>query len=213
MKNNKIFIGAKAPDFTAETTFGKISLSDFIGSWVVLFSHLGDFTPICTTEFIDFSKCANEFAKRNTQLLGISSDSIPSHLAWLYAIKSTTGITVPFPVISDMGGKISKLYNMNNDTENEYMLQRNVFIIDPDGIIRSILIYPASNGRNTEEILRILSALQVTDSEKMMTPVNWKVGDAPVYPHAKTYKELEINESESPDKYDCWYIKKNAESL
>ena len=147
MENNCIRIGMKAPDFSAATTFGPIKLSDYQGKWVVLFSHPGDFTPVCTTEFLAFSKAQPQFEARGAQLLGLSIDSNPSHLAWVYAIYVATGVQVPFPIIADRTGEIARLYGMMAPDVSRQETVRNVFFIDPEQTIRAILVYPLTNGR------------------------------------------------------------------
>lgn len=154
MENNCIRIGMKAPDFSAATTFGPIKLSDYQGKWVVLFSHPGDFTPVCTTEFLAFSKAQPQFEARGAQLLGLSIDSNPSHLAWVYAIYVATGVQVPFPIIADRTGEIARLYGMMAPDVSRQETVRNVFFIDPEQTIRAILVYPLTNGRSIPEILR-----------------------------------------------------------
>ena len=146
--NGCVTIGMKAPDFEATTTFGKIKLSDYKGKWVVLFSHPGDFTPVCTTEFIAFSEANPKFEEMNAQLLGLSIDSNPSHLAWVNNIFENTGIEVPFPVIADRVGDIARLYGMVAPNVSNQETVRNVYIIDPNQVIRAILIYPLTNGRS-----------------------------------------------------------------
>lgn len=163
-------IGMQAPDFTAVTTFGPIKMSDFKGKWVVFFSHPGDFTPVCTTEFIAFSQAQQQFADKNTQLLGLSIDSNPSHLAWVYAIYLTTGVQIPFPVVADRMGDIARMYGMIAPDASKQETVRNVFIIDPDQKIRAILVYPLTNGRSIPEILRLVTALQTSDQYHVVTP-------------------------------------------
>lgn len=165
-------LGEKAPNFKANTTFGPIELSDYAGSWLVLFSHPGDFTPVCTTEFIAFTNLAPEFEKRNTKLLGLSVDSNTSHLAWVYNILQITGITIPFPIIEDRDMKISKQYGMISEEMSSTSTVRTVFIIDDKQILRTILYYPLTTGRNIPEILRIVDALQTSDKCKVVTPAN-----------------------------------------
>ena len=166
MMNNNVKIGMKAPDFEAQTTMGNISLNDYIGKWLVLFSHPGDFTPICTTEIIAFANTDKYFKERNACLLGLSVDSNYSHLAWLYDIYLRTGITIPFPIIADRNGTIARRYGMISTDISNTQTVRNVYIIDPDGIIRLILIYPMNVGRCIPEILRSLEALQISDKCK-----------------------------------------------
>ena len=163
MMNSNVKIGMKAPDFEAQTTIGNISLNNYLGKWVVLFSHPGDFTPVCTTEMIAFANADTYFKERNASLIGLSVDSNPSHLAWIYDIYLRTGIRIPFPIIADRNGNIARKYGMiSNDISNTQTV-RNVYIIDTEGIIRLILIYPMNVGRCIPEILRALEALQVSD--------------------------------------------------
>ncbi|MBU5437927.1 peroxiredoxin [Tissierella sp. MSJ-40] len=204
---NCLKLGMKAPDFTAMSTFGPIRLSDFKGRWIVLFSHPGDFTPVCTTEFIAFAKENDSFIERNAQLLGLSIDSNPSHLAWVYNIYQNTGIQIPFPIISDRDMSISKLYGMIAPDVSTTETIRSVFIIDDKQIIRAILTYPLTNGRFIPEILRLLIALQTTDSEKVATPADWLPGQPVVIPPPNTYEEL-LNRIGGEEGYYCvdWYL-------
>ena len=157
---------------------------------MVLFSHPGDFTPVCTTEFLAFANAQPQFAAQNTQLIGLSIDSNPSHLAWVYAIYVTSGVQIPFPVIADRMGDIARLYGMIAPDVSQQETVRNVFIIDPDQVIRAILIYPLTNGRSIPEILRLLTALQTTDTYHVVTPANWEPGQPTLVPPPKTYDEL-----------------------
>ena len=204
---NCLKLGMKAPDFTAMSTFGPIRLSDFRGRWIVLFSHPGDFTPVCTTEFIAFAKENDSFIGRNAQLLGLSIDSNPSHLAWVYNIYQNTGIQIPFPIISDRDMSISKLYGMIAPDVSTTETIRSVFIIDDKQIIRAILTYPLTNGRFIPEILRLLIALQTTDSEKVATPADWLPGEPVVIPPPNTYEEL-LSRIGGEEGYYCvdWYL-------
>lgn len=200
-------LGVKAPNFKANTTFGPIELSDYMGKWVVLFSHPGDFTPVCTTEFISFAQCAPHFNQRNVALLGLSIDSLHSHLAWAYNIYRNTGITLPFPIIDDVSMKISKLYGMISPEIDETATVRTVYIIDDKQILRTILYYPNIIGRNIPQILRIIDALQTADCKKVATPANWIPGQPVVLPPPKTYDEL-IERVENQNGYQCldWYL-------
>lgn len=195
--DDHLTIGMQAPDFLATTTFGSLRMSDHRGKWVVFFSHPGDFTPVCTTEFIAFSKAQPQFQAQNAQLLGLSIDSNPSHLAWVYAIHLTTGIEIPFPVVADRTGEIARLYGMLAPDVSKQETVRNVFIIDPEQKIRAILVYPLTNGRNIPEILRLLTALQTTDKYHVVTPANWQPGQQVLVPPPKTYSEL-ISRTEAP---------------
>ncbi len=191
MMNGNVRIGMYAPDFEAQTTMGEISLNDYKGKWIVLFSHPGDFTPVCTTEIIAFSKADTYFKQQNACLLGLSIDSNASHLAWLYDIYCKTGIRVPFPIIADRNGTIARKYGMiANDISNTETV-RNVFIIDDKGIVRAILVYPMNVGRCIPEILRVLQALQIADCNKGATPANWCPYEPMIVPMPQTYQALE----------------------
>lgn len=195
MERNCLSIGQQAPDFQANTTFGPMRMSEYTGKWVIFFSHPGDFTPVCTTEFLAFASMADDFAARNTSLLGISIDSSPSHLAWVHSIYETTGIVIPFPIIADRVGEIARLYGMIASDVSNTETVRNVFIIDPNQKIRAILIYPLTNGRNIPEILRLLTALQTTDKYSVVTPANWEPGDSVLVPAPKDYDNLAEREN------------------
>lgn len=198
-KINHISIGMTAPDFTENSTFGPLTMSSYKGKWVVFFSHPGDFTPVCTTEFVAFSKMNNEFQKCNACLIGLSIDSNPSHLAWVHDIYLNTGITVPFPVVADRSGSVAALYGMIAPNVSSTETVRNVIIIDPNQKIRAILIYPLTNGRNTYEILRLLQALQTSDKFKVATPANWEPGDNVLVPAPQTYQQLMEREKNAKD--------------
>ena len=209
-------LGSKAPDFTVNTTFGPINLSDYCGKWVVLFSHPGDFTPVCTTEFICFAKYYNEFKKRNTQLIGLSVDSNASHLAWVYNICQLTGIEIPFPIIDDSNKTIAKLYGMISKDMSETSTVRAVYIIDDKQIVRTILVYPMNIGRNIPEILRVVRALQVADCNNQMAPVNWMPNEPMIVPMPQTFAQLqERNENIMKQQNGMnWYLSfQNPEKL
>lgn len=211
ISNNRecLSIGRIAPDFTAITTRGVITLSQYSGKWVLLFSHPGDFTPVCTSEFIAFAQLNSEFERRNVQLLGISIDSNPAHLAWLYNIQQFTGIEIPFPLIADRDAEISRLYGMVNPDRIYEESVRDVFIIDPNRKIRSILTYPATNGRNMYELLRLIDALQTTDRYLVSTPANWVPGQPVIVPPPYTYEGLLERASTPPSpEMHCfqWYF-------
>lgn len=202
-----MMIGMNAPNFSADTTFGLCKLSDYTGKWLVFFSHPGDFTPVCTTEFISFARHFSEFTKRNCCLLGLSIDSTPSHLAWLYNIYKCTGMHIPFPIVSDRDMSIAKMYGMLPATQNATQTVRSVFIIDPEQKIRAILQYPLTNGRSIPEILRLIDGLQITDSDKVVTPANWMPNQPVIVPYPKTYDEL-LERVKNPAGYNCmdWYL-------
>lgn len=188
--SNCLTLGMKAPDFKAMSTFGPIELSQYKGSWLVFFSHPGDFTPVCTTEFIAFSEQAQTFKNMNTYLLGLSIDSNPSHLGWVNSIYQATGVQIPFPIVADRMGDIARMFGMIAPDVNKQSTVRNVFIIDPDQVIRAILVYPMTNGRYIPEIMRLVEALQFSDKEGLVTPANWEPGDPAMVPPPQTYQEL-----------------------
>ncbi len=172
-----IRLGDIAPDFTQQSTEGDISFHDYLGdSWGILFSHPADFTPVCTTELGMVAKLKPEFDKRNTKVLGLSVDPLDSHEDWLDDIKQTQGTAINFPLIADSDRKVSELYDMVQG-EAATATVRSVFIIDPAKKVRLTLTYPPSTGRSFTEILRVLDSLQLTDSHKVATPVDWKDGD------------------------------------
>lgn len=185
-------IGENAPEFYASTTNGKIHFpNDFAGHWVVLFSHPSDFTPVCTTEFIEFQKSMPEFEKINTKLIGLSVGALSSHLAWLNAIENMPEhIKITFPLIDDLNTEIAQKYGMIHLNASNTNAVRAVFIIDPDGIIRAILYYPPVLGRSIPEILRAVTALQTADVFKVATGANWNVGDDVVVPAPQNVKDM-----------------------
>ncbi len=173
-----IRLGDTAPDFTAETTEGKINLYDYLGDgWGVLFSHPKDYTPVCTTELGEVAKLKPEFDKRNVKVLGLSVDKLDNHTGWAADIEETQGAKLNFPVIADEDHKVSDLYDMIHPNANDTMTVRSVFIIGADKKVKLIITYPASTGRNFDEILRVIDSLQLTASHSVATPVNWKDGE------------------------------------
>ena len=209
LMNGNIKIGMKAPDFEATTTMGPITLSDYTkNSWVILFSHPGDFTPVCTTEMIAFSKSYPFFKQFNTNLLGLSIDSNHSHLAWVYDIYCRTGIQVPFPIIADRSGQIARKYGMIANEISNTETVRNVFIIDNNQIIRAIMIYPLNVGRFIPEILRTVQALQMTDCSKSSTPANWMPGQSVIIPPPTTFNELQERTESTQENQNgmSWYL-------
>ena len=173
-----IRLGDTAPDFTAPTTQGEISFHEWLGdSWGVLFSHPKDFTPVCTTELGYVAKIKPEFDKRNVKVIGLSVDSVESHEAWEGDIGETQGTPVNFPMIGDPERKVANLYDMIHPNANDTLTVRSVFVIGPDKKVKLIITYPASTGRNFDEILRVIDSLQLTATYKVATPVNWKDGE------------------------------------
>lgn len=173
-----IRLGDTAPDFTAPTTEGEISFHDWKADrWAVLFSHPKDFTPVCTTELGYTAKLADEFAARDTKVLALSVDSVDDHRRWSEDIVETQGTPVNFPIIGDPDRTVADLYDMIHPNANDTLTVRSVFVIDPANKVRLTLTYPASTGRNFNEILRVIDSLQLTDGYKVATPVNWEKGD------------------------------------
>src|SRR6476661_5944308 len=173
-----IRLGDEAPDFTAQTTEGEVSFYDWLGdSWGVLFSHPKDFTPVCTTELGMAAKLKPEFEKRNTKIIGLSVDPLESHVGWEKDIEETQGCAVNFPMIADPDRKVADLYGMIHPNASDTFTVRSVFVIGPDKKLKLSLTYPASTGRNFDEILRVIDSLQLTAKHKVATPSDWKQGE------------------------------------
>ena len=177
-----LHLGDTAPNFEARTTMGHVSLSDYHGRWLLLFSHPADFTPVCTTEFVALSKAADRFAALGCALLAVSVDSLYSHLAWVRAIRENFGVTVSFPIIEDPSMVIGRAYGMIADTAGDAGTMRSTFFIDPAGTIRAMTCYPATVGRSVDEMLRMVAALQRVDADDIVTPEGWRPGDAVLMP-------------------------------
>lgn len=188
--NRMPLIGEAAPAFTAVTTQGEINFpADYTGKWVILFSHPADFTPVCTTEFMTFASMADEFKALNTELVGLSVDSLYAHIAWLRKIQELEwngmkNVEVKFPLIEDIRMNVANKYGMIQPGQSNTQAVRAVFVIDPDGKIRTILYYPLSMGRNFDEIKRIILALQKADKDSVATPADWRPGDDTIVPTA-----------------------------
>ena len=207
-------LGDKAPEFEAVTTQGKIHFpQDYAGKWVILFSHPADFTPVCTTEFMTFGSMIEEFKALNTELVGLSVDSLYAHIAWLRKIqelqwKDKRNINVTFPLIEDIRMEVSAKYGMIQPGQSNTQAVRAVFVIDPNGIIRTILYYPLSTGRNFDEIKRIIQALQKADADNCATPADWRPGDDVIVPTAGSCGTAkERMESKDEDQYCLdWFM-------
>ncbi len=208
-------IGDTAPQFTANTTNGPVNFpDDFRGHWVILFSHPMDFTPVCTTEFLSFQSMIHDFQELDTEIIGLSVGAISSHLAWFRSIhdeinfKDWKNIDITFPVIADIDLHVSKLYGMIHPNTSDTKTVRTVFIIDPNSIIRTILYYPQTTGRNLKEIKRILIALQTTDAFKVSTPADWTPGAPVIEPSPQTTKDLtkRINNTNKNIDVQSWYL-------
>lgn len=205
-------IGDMAPDFTANTTYGPLRFSEYNkGSWVILFSHPADFTPVCTTEMSGFANRHDEFKELNTKLLGLSIDSIHSHLAWVNNVKSKTGVLFNFPIIADIDMKVSKLYGMLQPNESETAAVRAVFFIDPTGKVRLVMYYPLNVGRNMNEIIRVLKALQLSDKHKVAMPLDWQPGEKVIVPPPKTMDEMEEREKSDYEMVDFYLAKRSID--
>ena len=213
--NSMPLIGEKAPSFEAETTQGPIKFpDDYKDKWVIFFSHPADFTPVCTTEFMTFASMEDEFKKLNAELLGLSIDSTYSHIAWLRTIKEKIeykgmkNIEVNFPVISDLTMDVARKFGMLQPAASTTQAVRAVFIIDPKATVRAILYYPLSNGRNMDEIKRLLTAMQHADKYNIATPANWQLGDDVIVPPPGSCGTAKERVDKAGDDYECldWFI-------
>ncbi len=185
-------IGDIAPNFQVDTTAGNINFHDWIGgSWCFFFSHPADFTPVCTTEMGRTAQLAGEFTKRNTKPLGLSTDGVQEHLEWIKDVDDTQNTVLEFPIVADADRKIAKLYDMIHDNESSNAAVRSVFIIDPDKKIRLTMTYPMSVGRNFDEILRVIDALQTGDKNGIATPADWQLGDDVIIPPSVSNEDAE----------------------
>lgn len=208
-------IGDPAPSFRAKTTMGEINFpKDYKGKWVILFSHPADFTPVCTTEFMTFAHMQEDFRKLNTELIGLSIDSIYAHIAWLRTIKEKIefngmkNIEVMFPVIEDLKMDVSKKFGMVQPSVSSTQAVRAVFIVDPEAKVRAILYYPLTTGRNMDEIKRMIIAMQKADKEQIATPANWQPGDDVIVPPPGSCGSAKDRvESQSDDQYCLdWFM-------
>jgi peroxiredoxin (alkyl hydroperoxide reductase subunit C) len=194
-----------APEFKAKTTHGDRSLSDYKGKWLILFSHPADFTPVCTTEFIGFQKHADTFRSMNCELIGLSIDSLYSHLAWVQNIKEKFGVEISFPIIEDIKMDVAKAYGMVHPGAADTQAVRATFFIDPNGILRAMVYYPMSNGRSIDEFVRLLQAMQTSDANKIATPEGWTPGCDVIVPPPKTAEAAAARAGEGYNTVD-WYF-------
>ncbi len=204
-------INEPAPEVTAKSTHGMIKLSDYTakGKWIMLFSHPADFTPVCTTEFVEFARLTPEFEKRNVQLVGNSIDSVYSHIAWVRNIEEKFSVKIKFPLIADLDQKVARAFGMVHEAVSDTATVRAVFFIDPKNTIRALLYYPMSLGRNTDELLRVVDALQTADANSCATPANWHVGDAVIVPAPATQADAEKRAGGAPGmEVTEWYLSK-----
>lgn len=207
----RLELNGPVPDFEATTTQGPIKFSEFApGKWVVLFSHPADFTPVCTTEFVEFAKLNDEFERRNVQLLGNSIDSVYSHIAWMRNIEEKQGVKINFPVIADLDQKVSRLYGMVHEASAVTATVRCVFFIDPKRTLRAMIYYPLNVGRNFEEIIRVVDALQTADANGVACPANWRPGDDVIVPAPLTKEGAEARAQDKNLKVTDWYLSKKS---
>jgi peroxiredoxin 2/4 len=203
-------IGDTAPDFTALTTQGEITFSQWQGGqWVILFSHPADFTPVCSTELTELARRNAEFEKRKTRLIGLSVDSIHSHLAWRQNLKQIFEVLIPYPMIADNNAAVAAKYGMIHPGASATATVRAVFFIDPKRVVRALVYYPLNVGRNVDEMVRILDALQTADQNSVACPVNWKPGDEVIVPPPKTEQEVEQRLASNYKKLDFYLMKKS----
>lgn len=207
----RLELNGPAPDFEANTTHGPIKLSEWAaGKWVILFSHPADFTPVCTTEFMEFARRQDEFEKRNVALLGNSIDSVFSHIAWTRNIQDNFDVEIRFPVIADLDQKVSKLYGMIHEASASTATVRCVFIMDDKRTLRAMIYYPLNVGRNFDEITRVVDALQMADKHSVALPANWTPGDDVIVPPPTTSEEATRRASNTDYKVTDWYFAKKS---
>lgn len=203
-------IGEPAPRFEAETTLGVLRMEDFKGSWVVFFSHPADFTPVCSTEFAAFAKKHDTFSAMGVELLGLSIDSIFAHIAWIRNIEERMGVTIRFPVIADLDRKVATAYGMIMPGDSKTETSRCVFVIDPNQVIRAMVYYPLTTGRNVDEIVRLVTALQTSDKHTVATPADWQPGDKVIVPPPRTQEAAEERLSAGYECTDWYFCKKDV---
>jgi peroxiredoxin (alkyl hydroperoxide reductase subunit C) len=207
----RLELNGMAPDFEANTTHGPIRLSEWQkGRWVVLFSHPADFTPVCTTEFIEFANRFDDLEKKNVALLGNSIDSVYSHIAWVRNIEQNFGVTIKFPVIADLDQKVARLYGMIHEPSSVTAAVRCVFFIDPKRVLRAMVYYPLNVGRNFDELVRVVDALQTVDKHGVACPANWKPGDAVIVPPPTTYAAASERVKDKSLQVTDWYFSKKT---
>jgi peroxiredoxin (alkyl hydroperoxide reductase subunit C) len=202
-------LNSPAPDFNVKTTHGDRTLAHYKGKWLILFSHPADFTPVCTTEFIGFAKAAPQFTEMGCELLGLSIDSLFSHLAWVRNIQEKFGVAIPFPIIEDIKMEVAHAYGMVHPGAADTQAVRATFFIDPEGILRAMVYYPMSNGRSIDEFVRLLTAMQTSDANKVATPENWRPGQPVIVPPPKTAEAADKRASEGYDTVDWYYSTKS----
>ena len=204
-------IGETAPDFSAVTTQGTLNFHEWKkGSWALLFSHPADFTPVCTTELSELARRSEDFSRRNVKLMGLSIDSVHSHLAWRENIIEKLGVTILYPLIADLDMKVANLYGMLHPGESSTATVRAVFFVDPQNVIRALVYYPLNVGRNVDELLRLIDALQTADEKGVACPVDWRPGEKVIVPPPKTEDEVLARKKAPYEKVDFYLMKKDA---
>jgi peroxiredoxin (alkyl hydroperoxide reductase subunit C) len=207
----RVELNGPAPDFKANSTHGEIQLSTLApGKWIILFSHPADFTPVCTTEFVEFAKRFDQFDKRNVQLVGNSIDSVYSHIAWIRNIEEKQGVQIKFPVIADLDQKVAQLYGMVHTAASVTATVRCVYFIDPNRIVRAMIYYPLNVGRNFDEILRVVDALQFADKNKLACPANWTPGQPAIVPAPVTQQAAADRVKDASVQVTDWYLSKKT---
>lgn len=202
-------LGDEAPDFTAVTTHGELKFSEWQGDdWVILFSHPADFTPVCSTELTEFARQVEEFTRRKTKLIGVSIDSIHAHLAWTQNLEKILGVKLPFPLIADLNTAVAQKYGMIHPGASETVTVRTLFVIDPARKVRAIIYYPLNVGRNVDEVLRLLEALQTADANGVALPVNWRPGEKVIVPPPKTEDDVAQRLAADYERLDFYLCKK-----
>lgn len=203
-------IGDQAPNFTAVTTQGEITFHEWKGdSWCVFFSHPADFTPVCTTELTALARRQDEFTSRSCKLLGLSIDSIHSHLAWRENIAEKLGVEIPYPMVADIGMKVAQRYGMIHPGESATVTVRALFVVDPRNTIRAMVYYPLNTGRSVDELVRLLDALQTADTKGVACPVNWRPGEKVIVPPPRTEKEVADRKASDYEKVDFYLVMKD----
>ncbi|OYY60406.1 MAG: peroxiredoxin [Burkholderiales bacterium 28-67-8] len=198
-----------APDFKVKTTHGDRTLADYKGKWLILFSHPADFTPVCTTEFIGFANATDTFKAMNCDLLGLSIDSLFSHLAWTRNIQEKFGVKIPFPIIEDIKMDVARAYGMVHPGAADTQAVRATFFIDPNGVLRAMVYYPMSNGRSINEFVRLLQAMQTSDKNAVATPEGWTLGCDVIVPPPKTADAADKRAGEGYKTTDWYYSTKS----
>jgi len=203
-------IGETAPDFTAVTTHGEIQFSNWHGGqWTILFSHPADFTPVCSTELVAFAERYDEFARRNTKIIGVSVDSVHSHLAWIENLRANLGVRVPYPLVADSNRAVSELFGMIHPGASATATVRALFFIDPKRVVRAVIYYPLNIGRNVDEVLRVLDAFHTVDTNAVACPVNWRPGEKVIVPPPKTMAEVDQRLASDHEKVDFYLMRRS----